>query len=102
MTALRLGLEIVARQQLGLGKAPGEIEQDRRDLGQRAAVDHKRRDLALRIEREIAGRLHVVAPERHRPGFEADTDLVQGDMDGHRARARCEVQREHGGPLLAR
>src|SRR5260221_7879455 len=52
----RFGLDVFARQQFGVRKAPGEIEQDRRDLGQRAAVDDEGRDLAFGVEREIAGR----------------------------------------------
>jgi hypothetical protein len=92
---LRLGLDIVRRQQSGVGKALGEIEQDGGDFGQRTAVDDEGRDLAFRIEREKFGRAHVVLLERHRLGLEGDTDLVQRDMRGKRAGAGSEVECEH-------
>jgi hypothetical protein len=54
---LSLAFQIVLRQQRGLRKALGEKVEDGRHLGQRAPVDQKGGDLALRVEGEKAGRL---------------------------------------------
>ena len=81
---LRVGLDIVARQQLRIGETLGEIKQYRGDLGKRAPVDDKRGDLAFRIERQVARRAHVVILERHRPPVESNADLVQRNVHCHR------------------
>jgi hypothetical protein len=88
---LRVGLDIVARQQPGVRKTPGEIVQDSRDFGERTAVDDQRGNLAFRVQRQIVRRSEIVALERHRLAVEGRADLVQRDMHRHRTRSRREI-----------
>ena len=82
-------------EQLGLGKALCKKIEHGGDPGERPAVNHKRRNLALRVEREIFGRAQVVVPKRHRLAFKGHAELAERDLNGHRTRSRREIERQH-------
>ena len=75
------------------GKGFGEVEEDRGDLGQRAAVDQRVGTLPSGLSARKAAVRFFFLRQGNRTAFERGADLVERDVRRHGARASGEVER---------